>query len=137
MPTDDDRSVAMVPVVVASSVPDTLPGLDDDHEAGSSSVDLERAILSTLDEYRGAGLVTRRDAGKVALAVHVCRVMEDKRRRGRTSTYSNDARLLNEILDGFIAEEGAGDERLRAAMAEWSAFVQGLTTGQAIAATAS
>jgi len=134
MSTDVDRSAAMVPVVVASAVPESLPGLAPSHEAGASSVDLERAILSTLDEYREAGLVTRRDAGKVALAVHVCRVMEDKRRRGRTSTYSNDARLLNEILDGFVAEEGAGDERLRAAMAEWSLYVQGLATGQAIAA---
>lgn len=127
-------SAALVGVVVASSVPETLPGLDPDHEPDKTAVDLERAVLDTLDEYRSAGLLTRRDSGKVALAVHVCRVMADKQRRGRTSTYSNDARLLNEILDGFVAEEAGGDERLARAMAEWSAYVQGLSTGQAIAA---
>lgn len=131
MSTDVERPAPMASVVVASAVPETLPGLSDDHSPGETNVDLERAVLDTLNEYREAGLLTRRDAGKVALAIHVCRVMEDKRRRGRTSTYANDARLVNEILDGFIAEESRGDERLRQAMTEWGAFVAGVQAGQA------
>jgi hypothetical protein len=81
---------------------------------------LERAVLSTLGEYAGAGLVKPRDAGKVALALDLCRVMAGKRRSNRTSTYSNDARLLAEILDSFVAEESAGDAAVTEAMREWS-----------------
>lgn len=133
----DDRTTAIAAVLVASSTPETLPGLD---EAARSSLigdrgsNLERAVLATLDEYRSAGLLTARDAGKVALAIDLVRVMDGKRTRGRTSTYSNDARLLNEILDGFVGEEAGGDERLREAMSQWAALLTGLGAGAAIAA---
>lgn len=141
MSTDDDRSAAtssaLVPVLVASDVPESLPGLDIERESSDRS-NLERAVVATLESYREAGLVTTGQAGKVALAVELCQVMTSKRVRGRTSTYANDARLLNEILDGFVAEEGAGSEALRAAMAEWSARVEayaaGVVAGQAAAA---
>lgn len=121
-------------VVVASNVPETLPGLDDKFDA-SRATNLERAVVSTLDHYRAAGLVAPAQAGKVALATELAAIIADKRRRGRTSTVSNDARLLNEILDGFVAEEGAGADALRAVMTEWSArvsaFAAGVATGQA------
>lgn len=124
-------------VVVASRVPESLPGLDPDVDLRTASY-LERSVVETLDAYREAGLISPAQAGKVALALSLSRVMVDKERRGRTSTYANDARLLNEILDGFVAEEGAGNDALRAAMESWGAQVaawsQGLATGQAIAA---
>ena len=133
MPTDVDRSPAIVAgVVVASETPDTLPGLDDGWNPETASY-LEKAVVSTLDHYREAGLITPAMSGKVALALSLTRVMVGKERRGRTSTYANDARLLNEILDGFVAEEGAGNDALRQAMAQWSSYLQGLAAGQAIA----
>lgn len=130
----------------ARSVP-TLPGLsvvpssDDDRQAdeaadvvlpGFESEDhvpagpLERAVVDTLREYHAAELLKPRDAGKVALALDLCRVMAIKRRSGRTSTYSNDARLLSEILDSFVAEESAGDAAITEAMQAWSAYLEGL-----------
>lgn len=145
MATDEHRTAATaaevvpvgVPVRVASQVPETLPGLDPDSDLERASY-LERSVVATLEAYRQAGLVSPAQAGKVALALSLSRVMVDKERRGRTSTYANDARLLNEILDGFVAEEGAGQEALRAVMEEWSrqvaAWSAGLAAGQAIAA---
>src|SRR5690349_3320065 len=106
---DDDRTPAIAAdaaplagVVVASNVPEFLPGLDPDVDLTKASY-LEQSVVSTLDAYREAGLITAAMAGKVALALSLSRVMVDKERRGRTSTYANDARLLNEILDGFVA----------------------------------
>ena len=136
MSTDVDRSPAIAAgVVVASPIPEALPGLGDFDAAKATN--LEVAVVATLDEYRAAGLVTAASAGKVALATELAAIIADKRRRGRTSTVANDARLLTEILDGFVAEEGAGSEALRAAMAEWSARVEayaaGVAAGQASA----
>lgn len=96
-----------------------IPGLGSDGDRLESGP-LERAVLATLGEYAGAGLVKARDAGKVALALDLCRVMAGKRRANRTSTYSNDARLLAEILDSFVAEESAGDAAVTEAMREWA-----------------
>lgn len=95
-----------------------IPGLGSDGDQLQGP--LERAVLATLGEYAGAGLVKARDAGKVALALDLCRVMAGKRRSNRTSTYSNDARLLSEILDSFVAEESAGDAAVTEAMREWA-----------------
>jgi hypothetical protein len=141
MPTEstgsESVSADLVRVTPASSVPETLPGLDDSLDANRVS-NLERAVIATLDSYRESGLITPAQAGKVALAQELCRVMTSKRERGRTSTYANDARLLNEILDGFVAEEGAGNEALRAAMEAWSArvdaYAAGVAAGQAMSA---
>lgn len=107
--TDDDRPDADL----------VIPGLGSDGDRIESGP-LERAVLATLGEYAGAGLVKARDAGKVALALDLCRVMAGKRRSNRTSTYSNDARLLAEILDSFVAEESAGDAAVTEAMREWA-----------------
>lgn len=140
MSTDTVETTAiaadLVPVRVAASEPEALPGLDVNRDTGEPQ--LVRAVVATLDEYRKAGLITAAHAGKVAIAVDLAEVMDGKRRRGRTSTYANDARLLVEVLDGFVAEEGAGSDAMRAAMEIWSAkveaFAAGVTAGQAITA---
>lgn len=143
MATDTDRSAAtaaeVVPVagvVVASAVPETLFGLDEKFDAARAS-NLERAVVATLDHHRRAGLVTEAMAGKVALATELAAIIADKRARGRTSTVSNDARLLSEILDGFVAEEGAGNEALRQAMERWTLVLAGAAAGQQAIAAAS
>lgn len=101
-----------------------IPGLGSDGliEEGP----LERAVIQTLNEYAQAELLKPRDAGKVALALDLCRVMAGKRRSNRTSTYSNDARLLSEILDSFVAEESAGDAALTEAMQRWAGMLEGM-----------
>lgn len=104
-----------------------LPGLgSDDHSAPGP---LENAVMVTLREYASADLLKARDAGKVALALDLCRVMAGKRRANRTSTYANDARLLSEILDSFVAEETAGDAALTEAMQRWAELLAGMSLG--------
>ena len=53
--------------------------------------------------------------------------MGDKRRTGRTASVGNDARVLMELLTGFIDAAAAleGDALLRDAMADWTAHVKG------------
>lgn len=98
-----------------------LPGLDDDraHEPDH----LAKMVRATLREYRDAGLITSRDAAKVALCEELAAIITVKRRGGRLSTVSNDARLLGELLDSFIGEGQQIDERLAEAMAAWQAEV--------------
>ncbi len=98
----------------------TLPGLDDDRPIDA---DLVREVRSTLRQYRDAGLVTNRDAAKVALCEELATIITIKRRGGRLSTVSNDARLLAELLDSFVGEGQAVDEKLAEAMAAWQAEV--------------
>lgn len=97
----------------------TLPGLDDDkaHEPDH----LAKMVRSTLRDYREAGLVTNRDAAKVALCEELATIITIKRRGGRLSTVSNDARLLAELLDSFVGEGQAIDEKLAEAMRQWEA----------------
>lgn len=114
------------------NVDDFLPGLGSE-ETGEPSP-LEAAVKVTLSEYADAQLLKPRDAGKVALALDLTRVMAIKRRSGRTSTYSNDARLLYEILDSFVAEETAGDAAVVEAMQQWTALLTGMGLGRQPAA---
>lgn len=104
------------------STDDALPGLE---VPGPKTGALEAAVLTTLDLMREQGLVKPTDAARVALAVDLCRVLEHKRASGRVSTYSNDARVLMELLAGFAEDATEADAALVAAMAEWSAFVAG------------
>lgn len=103
----------------------TLPGLDDDAPTSTSGRDhLRGQVLATLREYRTAGLVTNRDAARVALCLELAEIIGIKKRGGRLSTVSNDARLLDEILTSFVGEGQEVDEKLAEAMAAWSAEVE-------------
>lgn len=100
----------------------TLPGLDDDTPMPTDH--LTKQVRATLREYRTAGLVTSRDAARVALCLELAQIIGIKRRGGRLSTVSNDARLLDEILCSFVGEGQEVDEKLAEAMAAWSAEVE-------------
>lgn len=134
MSTDLDLDAAADADVAGSrpNVDEFLPGLGSE-ETGAPSP-LETAVKVTLTEYADAQLLKPRDAGKVALALDLTRVMAIKRRSGRTSTYANDARLLYEILDSFVAEETAGDAAVVEAMQQWTELLTGLGLGRAPAA---
>jgi hypothetical protein len=100
----------------------TLPGLDEDTPMPSGRLVAE--VRSTLRTYRDAGLITARDAARVALCLELAQIIEVKRRGGRLSTVHNDARLLDEILCSFVGEGQEVDEKLREAMTAWSAEVE-------------
>lgn len=100
-----------------------LPGLDDESPNAGDRDRLLREVRSTLRQYRDAGLVTNRDAAKVALCEELATIIGIKRRGGRLSTVSNDARLLGELLDSFVGEGQAVDEKLAEAMAAWQAEI--------------
>lgn len=112
--------------------PEPLPGFGSE-ELGPASP-LETAIVDTLHQLNEDGLLRPRDAGKVALALDLTRVMAIKRRSGRTSTYSNDARLLYDILDSFEPEVSTGDEVIKAKMAEWTAELERLAAARGLPA---
>lgn len=99
-----------------------LPGLDDDTPVGPDL--LLQEVRSTLRTYRDAGLITGRDAGRVALALELAQIITSKRRGGRLSTVHNDARLLDEILSSFAGEGQHVDEKLREAMEAWSDHIE-------------
>jgi hypothetical protein len=101
----------------------TLPGLDEDAPNAGDRDRLLVEVRSTLRQYRDAGLVTNRDAAKVALCEELATIIGIKRRGGRLSTVSNDARLLGELLDSFVGEGQAVDEKLAEAMAAWQVQV--------------
>lgn len=98
----------------------TIPGLE--LPAPASSTQLETAVRSTLEHLRAAGSLTEVDAARCVLAVRMAQIIEVKARTGRTSTVSNDGRLLKEILDDLApaAGESGVDEELRQAMREWA-----------------
>lgn len=96
-----------------------LPGLElPPHKAG----DLERAVHTTLEALRARGYLDEEvDAARNELAVTLARIIEDKERRGRTSTVGNDARVLMELLAATVPEDAGTssvDEQLRAALDE-------------------
>jgi hypothetical protein len=109
------------------SADDALPGLD---VPAPPAGQLEEAVLATLEAMRAQGLVKPTDAARVALAVDLCRVLEHKRVSGRVSTYSNDARVLMELLAGFAEDATEADAALVAAMEQWSEFVAGVQAHQ-------
>lgn len=107
-----------------------LPGLDvvDDlaeRRRGSPVSDLEKAIRRSLAELHRQGHVGEVDAGKLQLAIELAQIIELKKATRRTSTVGNDARVLMEILDAFVAEASDVDEDLRAAMEQWGTYVAG------------
>ena len=101
-----------------------LPGLDDDAPAQPGRDYLTEQVRVTLRAYRDAGLVTGRDAARVALCLELAAIIGVKRKQGRMSTVSNDARLLDEILCSFVGEGQEVDEKLAEAMRLWSAEVE-------------
>lgn len=105
-------------LATATTEQPAIPGLDVDREEGMSTV--EAAVRDSIRALHAAGRIRPEDAGKVAVAVELAQVMVRKRASGRASTVANDARLLTEILDSFVAEDQEADARLIAAMEEWS-----------------
>ncbi len=99
-----------------------LPGLDDDDPIGRDR--LVDDVKITLREYRDAGLITVRDTARVSLCLELAAIIGIKRRGGRLSTVSNDARLLDEILCSFVGEGQEVDEKLAEAMRQWTAEVE-------------
>lgn len=98
----------------------TIPGLEPPVRANPLLV----AVDETIAQLRELGLVKPTDAGRVALARQLAKVLAIKEQSGRVSTYSNDARVLMELLEGFAAEASEGDAALRAAMDQWSTYVE-------------
>jgi hypothetical protein len=96
-----------------------LPGLEDlppDRAVGY----VETGVRRTLAALAATARLAEVDAGHLAVAIALSRIITQKEARGRLSTVSNDARLLVELLDTFTAEdESEIDGDLRAAMQEW------------------
>jgi hypothetical protein len=107
---------------------ETIPGLAVPIVRGANP--LLAAIETTITALRDAGHVDPvTDAARIELCRELAHVMSDKRRTGRTASVGNDARVLMELLTGFIDAAAAleGDAMLRDAMADWSAQVAKLT----------
>lgn len=97
-----------------------LPGLEAltaDRPVGYVESGVRRTIAALDVDQRLAEL----DAGHLAVAVALSRIIAQKEARGRLSTVSNDAKLLIEILDAWIrpTAEGTVDQSLREAMAQF------------------
>lgn len=95
-----------------------IPGLE---PPAPSAGRLERVVYDALvgerDDLSPLELV------RVELCLELARVMSIKRTSGRTSTYSNDAKLFAELL-GFAgdgADVAGVDAELRAAIEQWNA----------------
>lgn len=97
---------------------ETLPGLEIAQAPSGASV-LEQTVRAQLQHLREQGYVTPANAGKAILCVELAQIIANKRQTGKTSTVSNDARVLMELLDGFVPEGGGVDEGLAAAMRAW------------------
>lgn len=102
-----------------------LPGLE---EPSSKLGALESAVRRTFASVAGDDGLSEADAGRLQLALELAEIIELKKRTKRTSTVSNDARLLIEILDKITGADagldGDVDKRLRNAMDEWAAYVE-------------
>jgi hypothetical protein len=81
-----------------------LPGLEDvpsDRPVGYVESGVRRALAALAATDRLAEV----DAGHLAVAIALSRIITQKEARGRLSTVSNDARLLVELLDAFTASD--------------------------------
>lgn len=96
-----------------------IPGLE---PPAPSAGRLERAVHSALAAIDRD--LSPLELARVELCLELARVMAIKRTSGRTSTYSNDAKLLAELL-GFVGdgvEPASGvDAELRATLEKWNA----------------
>lgn len=94
-----------------------LPGLEP--PAPSAGV-LERAVHAHFAEL---GDLAPLETIRYAMCLELAQVMEAKRHGGRMSTYSNDSKLLAELL-GLIGEDGTAaagvDAELRRAIDAWT-----------------
>lgn len=111
--------------------PQPLPGLEDlgEVEARRGRVgEVERGVRRTLAELRRLSKITEVDAGRSAIAISLARMMATKEATGRGSTFSNDARLLVELLDALAGEASRGEAEfegvLQDKMAEWEAIMR-------------
>lgn len=113
--TDDEQSTL--------DLPDFLPKVPD-----ASAAPLVKAVEQTIQQLMEDGHIARVDVGKVQLALELAEVIAIKKATRRASTIGNDARVLMEILDAFVAEtDEDGDEQLRAAMDAWTQRVAEFT----------
>lgn len=102
----------------------TLPGLGA-RPTDRAVTDLEDAVRTTIAAHHQAEHLTAADAGKIAVALELCRIAGQKRAGGRLSTVSNDLRLLTEILDSLVPSTDAdADRALAAAMRDWEAVIK-------------
>jgi len=103
--------------------PQPLPGLE--HLGDNSRPSqVEVGVRRTLAELWRTQKLTEVDAGRTAVAISLAKMMAAKERSGRGSTFSNDARLLVELLEsmaGEAAEGAAFEAQLTATMAQWEA----------------
>lgn len=110
------------PALPGLELPDPPARPDEPAHALAVAVDLTLQALEA-DGY----LDEQRDAARRELARTVSRIIGHKERTGRASTVGNDARVLMDLLDGMVPATAAGvDERLTAAMDEWSKHVEQL-----------
>jgi hypothetical protein len=98
-----------------------LPGLEDmpsDRAVGY----VESGVRRTLAALVAADRLAEVDAGHLAVAIALSRIITQKEARGRLSTVSNDARLLVELLDAFTADdESAIPDDVQQIIATWKA----------------
>jgi hypothetical protein len=108
-----------------------LPGLEQ-YDGQRALGDVEKGVRRTLRALADLERLTEIDAGHLAVAVSLSRIIAKKEASGRLSTVSNDARLLVELLDSFVddGEGGDVDEQLRKAMEEWKAYADSVEQEQ-------
>ena len=111
--------------MVEQTTQDAIPGLAPPAPADGPLV---LAVRATLDHAAAERSFTKLETATVQLAIELAQIIEDKRRTRKTSTVSNDARLLDEIVARLTGADSDVDSdvdaQLRAAMAEWSDFVE-------------
>jgi hypothetical protein len=97
-----------------------LPGLEampSDRAVGYVEAGVRRALVA----LKAADRLAEVDAGHLAVAIALSRIITQKEARGRLSTVSNDARLLVELLDAFTADdESAIPDDVAAIIATWN-----------------
>ncbi len=99
---------------------DPLPGLE---TPARSPGPLETAVRRTVAALNERGYVDEASSARLALALELAQIITDKRRSGRTSTVGNDARVLVELLDDLLPAETETDDRLQAAIRQWSEYL--------------
>lgn len=95
-----------------------LPGLDIPPRPPSQ---LEAAVRRTVAELSKKDQILEEHALELQLMLSLAQIITDKTTSRKTSTVSNDARLLWEIRNSFAEAETDADERLKAAMDAFNA----------------
>lgn len=99
-----------------------LPGLDDVRPGEGP---LAKAVRRTIAAHQAQSHLGEVDAGRCAIALELCAIVQAKQAQGRLSTVSNDLRLLTELLAELSPEGGdEANEGLRKAMDAWEAEIR-------------